>query len=401
MIRLAERVDRRTLTVNERALLHIFERSANKDLADAPFALTQQGIARALRIRVNHVSRAVKTLEAQHCLTEAIARVRGEVRKRKVYLISHEGHAAAQALTSELSRALVTVRDEKGATRELAMGEARRLSGGPFTFTDILSNMDPDGVLDVGKLLPGRESPTMSHQEDGRPRGDAFYGRLREVDVIQEWTSSPTPALLILGPRGIGKSSLASKALGILQPERHILWHTVREGGRPDALVRSIASFLSSIGRGELSARSLERSLRAEELEPSLLRDWPASNGIFVLDDADQAPPDVTRMLIEVMRRRAGKLVLIAEAPIPELGHLRASGALEVLPVGGLEKQDCRRLASKGMSNEEFDKIYRLSGGNPLSIKLLSADALEGLDTRFTPEERALLKVLKLRQESD
>ena len=52
-------------------------------------------------------------------------------------------------------------------------------------------------------------------------------------------------------------------------------------------------------------------------------------------------------------------------------------------------------------TNEEFDKIYRLSRGNPLSIKLLSADSLEGLEARFSPEERALLRVLRLRQESN
>ena len=50
---------------------------------------------------------------------------------------------------------------------------------------------------------------------------------------------------------------------------------------------------------------------------------------------------------------------------------------------------------------EEFEKVYRLSGGNPLSIRVLAADALEGLDARFNAEERALLRVLKLRQESD
>ena len=53
MISTAQRVDRRTLTVNERLLLHLLECSANRDVMDAPFALTQEGIARALGIRVS------------------------------------------------------------------------------------------------------------------------------------------------------------------------------------------------------------------------------------------------------------------------------------------------------------------------------------------------------------
>ena len=74
MVKFGERVDRRTLTINERVLLHIYERSTTKAAIEAPFPLTQQGIARALRMRVNHVSRAVKALQAQNCVTEASAR---------------------------------------------------------------------------------------------------------------------------------------------------------------------------------------------------------------------------------------------------------------------------------------------------------------------------------------
>jgi len=53
------------------------------------------------------------------------------------------------------------------------------------------------------------------------------------------------------------------------------------------------------------------------------------------------------------------------------------------------------------LKGEEFEKIFRLSRGNPLNIKVLSADALEGMGARFSPEERALLRVLKVRQDAD
>ena len=74
---------------------------------------------------------------------------------------------------------------------------------------------------------------------------------------------------------------------------------------------------------------------------------------------------------------------------------------MQVLPLEGLEAEDCRRLVPKGLPVEEFEKMYRLSRGNPLNMKLLSADALEGLGARFSSEERALLRVLKLRQDRD
>ena len=401
MVKFGERVDRHTLTINERVLLHIHERSTARGVLEAPFPLTQQGIARALGMRVNHVSRAVKALQAQNCVTEQTARVRGEVRKRKVYLISHEGHAAAQALVNDLGRRLVLVRDERGVAREMTMAEARKLPGGPHSLTDILSNLDDAGVSDVTRLARGQVAAPMSHFEEGRPHGETFFGRTRELAKIAEWLASPAPAIHVMGPRGIGKSTLLSKALEAFEPDRHTFWYAAEEGERPESILSALGAFLNSIGRGELSGRLMDRPVPDREIEGVLARDWPAANCVLVLDDADRAPPEVVRMLLSTIRNRGGKIVLTSEAPLPDLSRLRAAGDLQTLPLSGLDKQDCRRLAPKGMAQEEFEKVYRLSGGNPLSIRLLSADALEGLEADFTPEERALLRILKLRQDSD
>ena len=401
MVKFSEKVDRHTLTINERVLLHIYERSTTRGVIEAPFPLTQQGIARALGMRVNHVSRAVKSLQSQNCVTEQTARVRGEVRKRKVYLISHEGHAIAQALVNDLGRRLVLVRDERGVAREMTMAEARKLPGGPHTLTDILSNLDDAGVSDMTRLAPGRTGAAMSHLEEGRPHGESFYGRTAELARIQEWAASPVPVLLIVGPRGIGKTALASKALEALEAERHTFWYTAEEVETRGRILRALGAFLNSVGRGELSGRLMDRSAPDREVETILGRDWPAANAVLVLDDADRAPPEALRMLLGAVRKRGGKMVLTAERSLPDLSRLRAAGDLQALALGGLDKQDCRRLAPKGMSPEEFEKVYRLSGGNPLSIRLLGADALEGLGEDFTPEERALLRILKLRQDSD
>ncbi len=399
-MRPGERVDRHTVTVNERLLLHLLECFANRDVMDAPFALTQEGIARALGIRVNHVSRAVKALQSQRCVTESTAHVHGESRKRKVYLISHEGLAAAQSLVRELGRGTATVKDERGTTKEVTLADARKLPGGPYTLTHILSNVDDAGVIDVARLVPDRGTPSRSHHEEGRPRGEGLYGRAWELAAIRQWFASPVPVLLVTGLRGIGKSALVSKALEEIEPARHTFWHTVRRGGGDDAIARSLGAFLGSVGRPDLSARLLERISRIPEVAAVLERDWPASDAVLVLDGADGSS-EVTAMLIEVVRKRSGKAILTSEDPLPDQGALRAAGVLQVLPLSGLESGDCRRLVPKNIVGEEFEKIFRLSLGNPLNIKLLSADVLEGVGARFSPEERALLRVLKVRQDAD
>ena len=283
---------------------------------------------------------------------------------------------------------------------EITLAEARKLPGGPYSFTHILSNLDDDGTLDVARLVPGHAAPSFSRYEEGRPHEDSFFGRTRELATVRQWSSSPAPVLVVTGPRGVGKSVVVSKALEEVESSRHSFWYTVRPGSGNEAIARSLGVFLSSVGRPDLSARLLDRISRISEMAAVVERDWPAADAIAVLDGADAAP-EVATMLIEVVRKRAGKLILIAAEPIPDQAALRASGAVQVLPLEGLEAEDCRRLVPKGLPPDEFEKMYRLSRGNPLSIKLLSAEALEGLAARFSPEERALLRVLKLRQDRD
>ena len=386
--------------MNERLLLHLLESSANRDVVDAPFALTQEGIAQALGIRVNHVSRSVKALQAQRCVTESTAHIHGEARKRKVYLISHEGLTAAQPLVRELGRGTAILKDERGASREITLAEARKLPGGPYSFTHILSVLDDVGVLDLGRLVPGRATPALSHHEEGRPRGDGFLGRTWEIATIQQWFASPVPVLLVTGPRGIGKSALVAKAIEEIESTRHSFWHTLRVGGGQEGVARALGAFLSSVGRPDLSARLLDRISRVPEIAAVLERDWPGSNAILVLDAVDGAP-ELTAMVIDVIRKRAGKAIVTVEDSIHDQAGLRAAGVVQVLPLSGLEREECRRLVPKGLAGEEFEKIYRLSRGNPLNVKLLSADVLEGIGARYSPEERALLRVLKLRQDQD
>src|SRR3989304_5675207 len=80
-------------TVNERLLVHLRESWVGQ--SGPPQGSTQEGIARALGIRSNHVSRAVAMLVRGGLVTQATERVRGELRKRKVYALTAQGRAPA------------------------------------------------------------------------------------------------------------------------------------------------------------------------------------------------------------------------------------------------------------------------------------------------------------------
>ena len=378
-----------TLTVNERVLLHL--RESARDAAD-PYPLTQPGIAETLGIRVNHVSRAVKQLIRQRLVSEGVSRIRGEVRKRKVYGVTPDGHALAQKLVQEVSQRRVVAVDASGE-REVAAGEARRFVAPP-TLTRLFSAVDSDGKLDLRKpaAAPAREH---AHREEGRPPPKVLVGREKEADAFRSWLADGPPVLAILGPRGIGKTALASACL---DDERPRFWWSVRETDTPYAFLEGLAAWLADLGKGDLRTKIAKEPPDWREVARVLARDLRSSGAILVLDEAHAANGNLAPYLdavTEAVVASGARLAVTSEEALPQRAALLADRMLREIRLGGLDRAAAKAILA-GAEASEFEKAYRLTKGNPLSLKLMAAEETPG---EFTPEERALLKVLKMRQD--
>jgi DNA-binding MarR family transcriptional regulator len=390
MVRPGEGLTPETLTVNERVLLHLRENGAARDDSDA-HPLTQPGIAEALGIRVNHVSRAVKQLIRQRLLEEGAGRVRGEVRKRKVYTLTPEGLGLAQRLGLEVGQRTVLRMD--GAERRVAASEARKLVAPP-TFTRLIAALDAEGRLDLRRpsAQPARE---FARFEEGRPRPALLAGREREREALAKWAADGPRILHVLGPRGIGKTSLISAGL---PEDRPWFWWTVRPGDRPEAVLNGLAAWLADLGKGDLRTRIAREVPSWREVGKLVARDLRDTNALVVVDDSDAAS-DALRPYLDALVEAAVaancRVAVTSETPASRRAELVAQRLLKELRLEGLSREAAHTMFPD-LVDAEFEKAYRLTNGNPLSLKLLAEEEMPG---DYTPEERALLKVLKMRQD--
>jgi DNA-binding MarR family transcriptional regulator len=390
----------RTLTANERILIHLRESSPLRDAMDAPYTLTQHGISESVGMRVNHVSRAMKTLAKENFVEETSGRVRGEVRKRKVYSLTERGASKAQELRNGILDMMVVLRKD-GSSREMTVEDVIQRLGGVPTAA-ILSKVDSEGIVDVSTKKSSKKLVTLSR---GLPRKGPFYGREGEMAVLEEWLSSREENTLSLaGAKGIGKTSLAINAYEQWTHHMNTFWFTFQEWDTTDSFLEALSNFLVDMGRTELrDYLNSTKKVDMWEVSGWIERSLGEDENVLFLDEAPimgRSLESLLQMMIETVGRTKNTKMLITQdtRKIPNRKSLVAREIMVEIDLLGLDKKSCEKLLSKKIDNTEFEKIYRLTEGNPLHMMLIESGKLEELiDTKdYTPEELALLKYMKV-----
>lgn len=402
MVEHGGRLTNRTLTANERILIHMRESSPLRDVMDAPYSLTQHGISENVGMRVNHVSRAMKALTKENFVEELTGRVRGEMRKRKVYGLTDKGASKAQELKDSILTKVVVLK-KRDMAKEMTVGKAIETLGGVPTAA-ILRKVDSEGVIDVS--TGGRKQLVTLTR--GLPRIGAFYGREGEMAVLEEWLSSRKESVLSLaGARGIGKTSLALNAYEQWTSKMNTFWFAFQEWDTTDSFLEALSNFLKDMGRTELrDYLNSAKKIDMWEVSGWIERGLGDDENVIFLDE----PPAVGKSLesllvtmIETVGRTSATKMLITQDTrrIPNRRSFVAREILVEIDLMGLDKKSCEKLLSRKMDSSEFEKIYRLTEGNPLHMMLIESGRLEELiDTKdYTPEELALLKYMKVIKE--
>lgn len=273
---------------------------------------------------------------------------------------------------------------------------------------------DPEALMLFRKVFPipawrtAREKDRITAIIEEKTRN--FIGREQEIEEISSWiTSSRRGYFMILGPLGIGKSSLAAALTQIKWESTKVFCQFIRRFERPTPLefLRRLLNDLALTFNTEFVAGSQEEMQLELERQLRLAGDHLQKTGeklLIIIDGLDEAlldtvPAGQGSTVLGVLPRRVPDniLVLMTGRPRAEVNNLYDEldrEARRKLQLQGLSQEDIRGLLYGPISKYELKPkyvadVYEKSGGNPLYINLIIEEIFEGRmkanDARILP----------------
>lgn len=170
----------------------------------------------------------------------------------------------------------------------------------PSTF---LKHLRKSNVIEIGKTFH-----TKIHEQkfiNERPKTELFYGRKKEINMINEFIMGPAKIQSIWGPTNIGKSTLVSKIVEKYEDKNIIFWHKINDFSAPIYLLNHIASTLSSLNKdflkNFLSSNTEKIEKEVLDILKEELRIFPRKF-IFVLDDVHKLSKDYLKFIYKLLQ---------------------------------------------------------------------------------------------------
>jgi len=364
---------RKYLSTRERIILYLSQYRDNFSHYNAPFDITQEGIAKGIGIGRNNLPRELTTLLADNIIISKKVRVRGLKNRRNVYVLTPAGIQRAKELIDRISELQVRVITSSGEEKILIRDISKKFG---ISIVQAANNLTKDMTLDLLSLFRNKTKKVHFIEEDYIIK--SFYGREKELEGLKEWYAGSKSILLLTGLSGFGKTTLMLKFVREQLKNEDVFFININESDDPISVLNKLSAFLSSVGYPKLEKYLRTRGKRIEDgLEWnnvfSLIRE-SLRYGVYIFDNVESINPMLGKFFRHFLKvldySNKFKIVLIGNTSSDVVPLDIMANAKEMHIEELSEEAAYRMLIDMGVDDAQAYKILSKYGGNPMLLVL-------------------------------
>ncbi|UCE74514.1 MAG: hypothetical protein JSV56_02095 [Methanomassiliicoccales archaeon] len=403
------------LTINDKILLYLLDNLQSKNKREAPLSITQKGIAEGVRIRWNHVPRAMLKLKNLDYVFEEISHIEGKTRRQKVYYLTDEGMLSARNLREKLLGWKIRLKRVDGQVLKIKLSEVNSSLKTNFSLLQLYHFISEDGMIDAEELAMGaQEEVSKKVEKIFFVKGEISWpkeliSRELELKTLQDWIEGDEfRTIVIYGSVGIGKSALMAEIIRRYRNNKNIFWYRLSEKETQRDVLVQLSEFFSKLKKTTLASYLKDhQKIELKEIIRIIDRSLRGSEIIIAFDNYYEVSEDVADLFSGLCdlaaKNKALKIIISARDTTPF--YCRFYDKREVkkkkiaeLSIKGLDKEGIKRLLeAPNIDEDALKKIHLMTRGHPLTIELIKAGDVNSLKRvkGFSRQEASLLLYLK------
>ncbi|UCE38289.1 MAG: hypothetical protein JSW00_03365 [Thermoplasmata archaeon] len=403
------------LTVNEKILLHLLENLKSKNKREAPFEITQKGIADGVNIRWNHVPRAMAQLKKMGYVSEEMTHIESKTRRQKVYYLTDEGIISAKNLREKILGWDVYLRREDGQVSKLKLSKVNSQLKTNFSPLLLYMSLPDDDIIDEKVILHDvkkemAKKPSFVFYTSGEISWpERLIERETEIKTLSNWIEqNEYGTILIYGSVGIGKSALMAEMLKSYKDKKNIFWYQLSENDSQRDIISGISEFLTRLKITDLSASLKDDDtldlFKVMRIMGNSLR---GKDTILAFDNYFMVSEEVADLfsgLSDLAQKNVAlKVIISARDTTPfycrfyDKNEVKKRKIAELL-IKGLSMEGIKQmLDAPNIDSDALKKIHLMTRGHPLTIELIKKGDVNSLKSikGFSRQEASLLLYLK------
>lgn len=370
----------------KKILLHLQKEENIDQMVPTPFSYCQEGIAEAIELSQNRVSKLLEEMKENGLVKEKSGEVEGSPQQRNTYFLTDKGEEEAKQKKQSIGQRDIKIKTENGIS-QIKLKEIKEYVEGPKPLLFALNDLDQDGVLDLTYL----------------GENNIFVNRDEELSFLKEYVrktkSGNSQTILIEGYIGVGKTRLIEEFERSEAKEIDVY----KENGNsksdnPYLIFQDLFSkILDDLDEDELKKPNILELFNAESAEEriidkskELLEEEASKRPIMIFLDDIQSIDTKSLELFKSLTEETDKIPILllgayrekGDEKTPHFEELIRSDRTEVLNIDPLDWKQTRSLLTRKIGRRQVpdgfvDMIQNITEGVPLFIEAVIDEMLD------------------------